>query len=447
MIYVEDYIDVINSLPGSLQELISQLREYDSCVCHIHEALMEEMDYFCQHVLELDMKEKESRLNSMNQKFIECNKINEEKALIAMAANELVQFHVKCANEDFILIKEELEGGGENGPENPKRKTDISDTNPSGSFPSALSSPNKRKRKDEFEKPDPKPAPARSVTHCMPTSAASLPSSSTSSKNSRALINRKHPPTRSQMKPYTDLPSNFFPAVESSENVAPGKKAVLLPPTTHVMPTVPEEINSESWKHGLDSKPNRRLKEASDSLDIKKSKAPPSNGVKEEVGLEKPWRSTRTFKEEDANIPSWSIMKQDESSLETKNEDLKTDDVLSGQVPELKTSEKTQLIKYNDSEQPKQVKLTLEGREIEDGEEEEVLGEDEEEEEVYCYCKRGAEAGDMVGCDKEGCQYEWFHLKCVNLKMAPPEGVQWICPECTDRQNDKPKRVSRRNQI
>jgi chromatin modification-related protein YNG2 len=46
---------------------------------------------------------------------------------------------------------------------------------------------------------------------------------------------------------------------------------------------------------------------------------------------------------------------------------------------------------------------------------------------VYCYC-RNVSYGEMIGCDNEQCQYEWFHLDCVGL-AEPPRGV-WFCPDC-----------------
>ncbi|KAL7750905.1 hypothetical protein RI367_003484 [Sorochytrium milnesiophthora] len=72
--------------------------------------------------------------------------------------------------------------------------------------------------------------------------------------------------------------------------------------------------------------------------------------------------------------------------------------------------------------------------------------------EVYCHCRRGASFGDMVGCDGEGCKFEWFHLRCVGLKVPPGEGEKWYCRDCAelleihrDAQADqKAKRSSRR---
>lgn len=50
------------------------------------------------------------------------------------------------------------------------------------------------------------------------------------------------------------------------------------------------------------------------------------------------------------------------------------------------------------------------------GEEED--GENEGDEPTYCYCN-GVSYGEMVGCDNDDCEKEWFHLECVGLKVAP----------------------------
>jgi inhibitor of growth protein 3 len=64
--------------------------------------------------------------------------------------------------------------------------------------------------------------------------------------------------------------------------------------------------------------------------------------------------------------------------------------------------------------------------------------EDEEEDEgnedtkVYCTC-RSVSHGDMVACDNENCEFEWFHWKCVGLTREPVG--KWYCPQCAAKLN------------
>lgn len=46
---------------------------------------------------------------------------------------------------------------------------------------------------------------------------------------------------------------------------------------------------------------------------------------------------------------------------------------------------------------------------------------------VYCICKKVA-FGEMISCDDEECEIEWFHYPCVNLSRTPKD--KWICSAC-----------------
>ncbi|KAI8086274.1 uncharacterized protein BX664DRAFT_335391 [Halteromyces radiatus] len=55
---------------------------------------------------------------------------------------------------------------------------------------------------------------------------------------------------------------------------------------------------------------------------------------------------------------------------------------------------------------------------------------------VYCYC-RMVSYGEMVACDNDECDIEWFHLDCVGLR-APPKG-KWYCKNCASEVKGKKK--------
>jgi inhibitor-of-growth protein 1 len=46
---------------------------------------------------------------------------------------------------------------------------------------------------------------------------------------------------------------------------------------------------------------------------------------------------------------------------------------------------------------------------------------------VYCLCQQ-VSYGEMIGCDNEHCQIEWFHFNCVRLTHKPKG--KWYCPRC-----------------
>ncbi|KAK3900369.1 hypothetical protein C8A05DRAFT_35997 [Staphylotrichum tortipilum] len=75
---------------------------------------------------------------------------------------------------------------------------------------------------------------------------------------------------------------------------------------------------------------------------------------------------------------------------------------------------------------------TTKNNEVEDEEEEEDDEQEVQDEDVYCFCNQGS-YGEMVACDAEGCQREWFHLECVGLRVAPEGNAKWYCEDCKKR--------------
>ncbi|KAH7641272.1 inhibitor of growth protein 3 [Dermatophagoides farinae] len=45
----------------------------------------------------------------------------------------------------------------------------------------------------------------------------------------------------------------------------------------------------------------------------------------------------------------------------------------------------------------------------------------------YCYCD-SVSYGEMIFCENKECPYQWFHYECVGIKV-PPDG-SWFCPTC-----------------
>lgn len=46
---------------------------------------------------------------------------------------------------------------------------------------------------------------------------------------------------------------------------------------------------------------------------------------------------------------------------------------------------------------------------------------------LYCFCRQVA-YGEMIACDNEECEVEWFHYPCVNLTKKPRS--TWVCSVC-----------------
>ncbi|ORX34705.1 hypothetical protein BD324DRAFT_634571 [Kockovaella imperatae] len=54
---------------------------------------------------------------------------------------------------------------------------------------------------------------------------------------------------------------------------------------------------------------------------------------------------------------------------------------------------------------------------------------------LYCTCRQ-ISYGEMIACDDEECEVEWYHIHCLGFDK-PPEG-NWICPQCVERRKKNP---------
>uniref|UniRef100_A0A336MQ31 Inhibitor of growth protein n=1 Tax=Culicoides sonorensis TaxID=179676 RepID=A0A336MQ31_CULSO len=59
----------------------------------------------------------------------------------------------------------------------------------------------------------------------------------------------------------------------------------------------------------------------------------------------------------------------------------------------------------------------------------------------YCICNQ-VSYGDMVACDNEDCPFEWFHYPCVGITSSPKG--KWYCPQCSQAMRRRGGGVSRK---
>jgi hypothetical protein len=59
-----------------------------------------------------------------------------------------------------------------------------------------------------------------------------------------------------------------------------------------------------------------------------------------------------------------------------------------------------------------------------------------EDEPLYCFCRQ-IFFGEMIACDNEQCEIEWFHYPCVGLVTKPES--EWICKACLTQKKGKEK--------
>ncbi len=61
---------------------------------------------------------------------------------------------------------------------------------------------------------------------------------------------------------------------------------------------------------------------------------------------------------------------------------------------------------------------------------------------IYCICSE-ISYGQMICCDNDACEIEWFHFECVKL-TSKPKG-KWYCPHCRGDSHKVMKKFTNHN--
>ena len=57
----------------------------------------------------------------------------------------------------------------------------------------------------------------------------------------------------------------------------------------------------------------------------------------------------------------------------------------------------------------------------------------------YCYCGKGEDYDDMIGCDNQQCPIGWFHYSCLRMTEEDVPKGKYYCLECHKKKTKKKK--------
>jgi len=145
---------------------------------------------------------------------------------------------------------------------------------------------------------------------------------------------------------------------------------------------------------------------------------PPEAKVKKEL-KRKPEKTAKAEKEKEKEKEKVKEEKEDHSS--SKKEERKS----TGKVTK-KSATPKQVSGKMKKKRKKEKESTIEDAPV------------DPDEPTYCICQ-SISYGDMIGCDNDDCEIEWFHFGCVNLTHKPKG--KWYCPRCSaERKENKGKK-------
>ncbi|KAI8810409.1 inhibitor of growth protein 4-like protein [Cladochytrium replicatum] len=107
MLYLEDYLDVVEALPLELQRNFSLMRELDAAAQDTIRQVEEQTTEFMEKVADLNPEEHADRLSKLAETFKETLKHGEDKVSLAMQTYDMVDRHIRRLDDDIQKFQEE----------------------------------------------------------------------------------------------------------------------------------------------------------------------------------------------------------------------------------------------------------------------------------------------------------------------------------------------------
>lgn len=197
-------------------------------------------------------------------------------------------------------------------------------------------------------------------------------------------------------------------------------------------PKTVQQQRSESRREALAAKKARNGDEEYDSTTgAEDSPTPLSSLNKKKAKKEKHLQSTFVAVTTSSSSASKKRKGENDYSQQnsTANAKLNTNSLETSQAKKSKTTKRKDNKKENDSSKSNSsvAEVSRSNRGKKDEKEYTTYSASIETEPVYCYCQQ-VSYGEMVGCDGENCEKEWFHLPCTGLKELPKG--EWFCDDC-----------------
>jgi len=374
MLYFEDYLDTVESLPQELTRIFTQMKELDASAQTSIREIADKTQSFISQVKTLDKTQRSTMLKDLSESFKSALQDGQEKVALATQTYDMVDRHVRRLDDDLEKFERELSNA----------RVGSSDRATAGS-----------KRK---------PTVTRNATRSTtaPTISAVEP------RPKRAKTNREE-----LMDQLNNNAASDKDQVQSS------------PPASSTPVKRNSSIKSGSGKDG------NKEKDGKDGGSNTAVVSKPATRVGERVGARRA-RDISTSKE----APAVASSKQDEDQVMAeagKDDEEDTAEVGDEKAAEASSSLDSKSISQQ-QQQPNRAVIVKPPIELPV----------DPNEPTYCVCQQ-VSFGEMIACDNEDCEIEWFHYPCVDLD-GPPVG-KWYCPNCTAASTEKGKKSSYKNEF
>jgi len=410
MLYLEDYLEMIEHLPQELRDRFTEMREMDLQVQNAMDSLEDRQKVFFSNAKKTKVEQRDGEFEKLRQDYYKALEDADEKVQIANQIYDLIDRYLRRLDQELQKFKMELEADNAGITEILEKRSLELDNVP----PPVNHQPKPEKRRYTMQPsstpPIPEKRPVVEKIAAVNIPQEIVPSESAKPRGSTAQA-------ASMSNTYTPALAPAAGASYSLGTIGPGSNVIAAAASqaiaaTQLMPqgrrTASLKASIEAITAGLPT-----LREFSIGKDLAANagllSASPTPPVSQETT-----RSGRP-KKQSSRMPQ--VQQHAQPQVHQHQQQIQ------------QQQQQQQMMQQPIQELPAvMAEEYVDGASLLDESGQSLDWTYDPNEPRYCICNQ-VSYGDMVACDNEDCPFEWFHYPCVGITQ-PPKG-KWYCPQCT----------------
>ncbi|ESO82547.1 hypothetical protein LOTGIDRAFT_197871 [Lottia gigantea] len=385
MLYLEDYLEMIENLPMEMRERLTEMREIDLQVQNSLDSLDERVKAFFKKCLQSSQKNdnRDDTFKEIKEAYYKTLEDADEKVQLANHIHDLVDRHLRKLDQELSKFKMELEADNAGITEVLEKRSLELDK------PQQMNNSLRSERKRVAQPPINNHLDKRSTTEVLSNLARdaareTIRQTSASNSPSVSMFNSNPNPSLSYNLGHIGAGSNAAIAAAASQAIAETQQMQLGRRTSSMKASYDLMSRNQTpvLTKDLSSNSNYNTPTPSPSPAEPTSR---SNRTKKQTSKAAALALAAQTNTTTAAPPAPPVVVPDPPAPVGQTED---------------TNQELQVVDtwQSDPNEPR-----------------------------YCLCNE-VSYGDMVGCDNDDCPIEWFHYGCVGLLQAPKG--KWYCPQC-----------------
>ncbi|KAM5172833.1 inhibitor of growth protein 3 [Mantella aurantiaca] len=410
MLYLEDYLEMIEQLPMDLRDRFTEMREMDLQVQNAMDQLEQRVGEFFSNAKKNKPEWREEQMTAIKKDYFKALEDADEKVQLANQIYDLVDRHLRKLDQELAKFKMELEADNAGITEILERRSLELDS------PSQPVNNHHAHSHSSGEKRKHNPSSHHSTTDHVPEkkfkseALLSTLTSDASKENTPGCRNTLSSTTTNVYNVNSSQPlaSYNLSSLSSGAAAGAGAGAITMAAAQAVQATaqMKEGRRTSSMKASYEAFKNNDFQLGREFLS--RDSTSYSSSALASTLTQTLTSSATTDSRSGRKNKSNNKSSNQQSSSSSSSSSLSSCSSTSALAHEL-SHQQTAAIPESDSNS--QVDWTYDPNEPR-----------------YCICNQ-VSYGEMVGCDNQDCPIEWFHYGCVGLSEAPKG--KWYCPQCT----------------